>query len=622
MFNLKTLLIFGLTAALVISLGYDFLKPAFDIGLTPEDREFILRYKLLGPNPLSKIFEVWSERGAYTTVPIYYIGIVQSIAGFNYQLIQIISVLFRTLAVLSIFPLVTIVFKNIWLAFLTTIIFAFSYTTTGALETGVEPSEYLGLLMMNIFLIVYYYLNTKFFLSPRWLIITSLLLFVAAVTSIMRVYPILFLLPLIEIFLIFLNHNRYKFKYLIVKLTVFYLPFTFLAYLSPLSGSGHFSLPLILLKVAQGNWHLLLTPLQGLGFMIPVGKYYGNLGTLDLSTFNTYMTFLLGGPLVIFGLTSLILSFISAKRKLFFFLRVLLLNFVLEILTYWMVQQRLSAPVVLRMNFDSPRLYPILFGLFIFSLIINFFIDWYKSGKKNNLLFVLWAGPFFGLFFIIMTYFFAGLDLSFGGAQDHYLLIPTFGISLFIGRLLLMLYEGLSAMRLRFVGGLVAITILGLLYILNKEITYNYFISANFNGRAAAGQELLQAKIREKFKNFDYSKPALVYFDTLDIPQGYGSFYSEGLLTSFPIIMYSQREQVASGCVGIIYEDRKMDKLKKLIKTVNNQQMIVYQTACIENGRITVRDVSYKPENLYALKIKDGDFIDIKDQVLEELDFK
>lgn len=622
MTNLKHLLLFASVALIVILLGFDFLKPALDIGLTPEDREFILRYKLLGPFPFTKLPQVWLERGAYTTVPIYYIGVVQSIAGFNYQLIQYIGIFFRFLAILSILPLTMLLFKNASLAAFTTIIFAFSYTTTGALETGVEPSEYLGLFLMNIFLISYYYLNTKFLLDFRWLIVISLLLFIAVMASIMRVYPILFLLPLIEFFLFFLIPNKYKFKYLIVKLTIFYLPFIFLKYLSPLSGSGHFALPSILSRINEGNWHLLLTPLQGLGFMIPVGKYYSNLGVLDLSSFNTYMAFLLGRPLVIFGFISLILTLVSVKRLSFFF-RVLILNIGLEILTYWIVQQRLSAPAQFRLNFDIPRLYPILFGLYLFSLMVNYAINWIREGKKNNLLLVLGVGLFFGLFFITLTYFFAGSSLSFGGAQDHYLLIPTMGISLFLGGILSAVYEKISNAKLKFAGGIALIMILLVsYYILNKEMTHNYFNVANFNGRAAVGQEFLQAKIREKFKDYNYSHPALVYFDTSEIPPGKGPFYSEGLLTPFPYLMYFQEGKIMSGCISIIYEDGRMDKLKSLIKEVDNQQVFIHKTACVEDDKINVREVIFNPVNLYAFKIKNGDFVNIKDQVLQELNLK
>lgn len=623
MINLKTLLIFFLTASLIIFLGFDFLKPAFDIGLSPEDREFILRYKLLGSNPLTKILQVWLERGAYSTVPIYYIGIVQSIAGFNYQLIQFIGVLFRTLAILSIFPLVTLVFKNIWLAVLTTIIFAFSYTTTGALETGVEPSEYLGFLMMNIFLISYYFLNTKYLLNLRWVIVAALLLFIAVMTSVMRIYPILFLLPIIEAFLFFSNRAKYKFKYLVVKLMALYLPFLILQSFSPVSTSSHFFLPLLLSKIAEGNWHLVLTPLQGLGYMLPIGKYYPNLGALELNSFTDYMKFLSEGPLIVFGFISFILSLISAKKKVFFFFRVLFLNFGLGTLTYWIVKHRLSMPMQLQINFDTPRLYSIFIGIFIFSLMINYLIDWYRQSRKNNLFLVLWLGPFIALFYITMTYFFAGLGLSFGGAQDHYLMIPTLGIALFISGILLMLHSKLSGSRIKIsFASLSIVTILLMVYLLNREMTHTYFIGANFNGRSAAGQELLQGRIREIFKDLDYSKPALVYFDTTDIPHGKGPFYSEGLLTPFSTIMYFQGEKVVNGCIGVIYEDGQMAKLKELIKTIDNQQVIIYQTACVENSRINVQDVIYKTENLYALKIKDQDFIDIRDQVLQELDIK
>lgn len=622
MVNLKVLLVFGLTASLVVFLGYDFLKPAFDIGLTPEDREFILRYKLLGPNPLSKIFQVWSERGAYTTGPIYYIGIVQSIAGFNYQQIQFISVLFRTLAILSIFPLVVIVFRNIWLAVLTTIIFAFSYTTTGALETGVEPSEYLGLFMMNIFLIAYYFLNTKYLLKLGWLILTSLLLFVAVITSVMRVFPLLFLLPLVEMFLWILNRKKYKFKYLLIKLIVLYMPFLVLNYFSPVSTSGLFSLPTILSKMADGNWQLLLTPIQGLGFIIPLSKHYSLMGVLNLNNFKDYLGFLLGGPLVIFGIGSFLLSWISSKRPFYLFLRIFSLNFGLDLLVFWVIQHRLSVPLELRLDYDMSRLYSVFFGLFILTLGVNYFIEWYRQGKKNNLSLTIWLGSFIALFYITTTYLYANLNLSFGGAQDHYLLIPTFGVSLLIAGILLLLQDKLSNLKFGFIiSTILIVSILSILYGLNKELTHDYFDRANIAGRAASGQIEMQIKIRQKLKDIDYTKSLLVYFDASEISDD-GPFYSESLLTPFPSFMHLDGEKVLNGCIGVIYENSKMVQLRKLIKETNNQLVVEHTAVCVDGYSMSTKDISIRLDDLYAYKIKDKDFIDIKDQVLKELNFK
>ena len=603
MISLKNLLIFGAVAFLIILLGFDFLKPVFEIGLTPEDREFILRYKLLGPNPFSKIFEVWSQRGAYSTIPIYYIGIVESFTGFNYPLIQLISVTFRTLAILSIFPLVALIFKNVWLAVLTTIVVAFSYTTTGALETGVEPSEYLGFLLMNIFVIVYYCFNTRYLLKFGWLIVTSLLLFIAVIMSVMRIYPLLFLLPAVEILLWRSSPQKFKFKYLGMKLFILYLPFLILNYYFPTSLSAHFSLPEIISKIVDGNWHLILTPLQGLGYMIPVSKYYDKLGILSMESFSGYFTFLMGGPLVIFGVSSLILSYVSAKKKLAFFLRVFIFNIFLEILTYGIVRYQL--------DFDLSRIYQTMFGWFLVSLSVNYFIDW-LADKQNNLLLSLWLGPSVSLFYITATYFFASVDLSFGGAQDHYLLIPSLGIALFISAVLLLLYNKSSHLWLKATLAGIIISVLVIWYGLNKKLTHNYFNLANLNGRAAAGQEILQTKIKQKLKDFDYSKPSIVYFDTSQIPDGKGPYYSEGLLTPFPTLMFLKGDQVVDGCIGVIYENSNRLKLKKL----------VHPAVCVDRGKISVQDIAIKPENLYAFKIKDDDFIDIKMQVLQELYLK
>ena len=617
----KTTLIFIITILVVIFLGYDLLKPVLDIGLTPEDREFILRYKILGPNPLSKIFEVWSERGAYSAIQIYYVGILESFTGFNYQIIQLVGVFFRTLATLSIFPLVLLVFKNKWLAALTTILFAISYTTTGSLETGVEQTEYLGFLMMNIFLVAYYYLNTKYLLQFKWLIFSSLLLFIAVMICAIRVYPLLFLLPVIEIYLYLRDGIRFKFKYLITKLVILFLPFLVLVSYSPFSATGHFALPSILSKIAEGNWQLILTPLQGLGFMIPISRYYDKLGLMDLSSFDTYLIFLLGGPLILFGFTALLLSWLIAKNPTSFILRIFFLNFGFDLLTYWIMRNRLLIPSELRLNYDLPRLYPVFFGLFILALAINFFIEWYRKGKENNLLLVLWLGPFLSLFYIAATYAYASLNLSFAGAQDHYLLIPTFGISLLIGGILLLLHNKLSNFRFGLsVSTVLIASIVLILYGFNKELTHNYFNEANIKGRAAVGQVEMQTKIRQKLKGVDYAKPLLVYFDTQEI-SGDGPFYSEGLLTPFPFFMHLAGEQIVDGCIGVIY-DNKMVKLRKLVKKINNQLVVEHPVVCVYGYNMRTKDVSIKIEDLYAYKIKDKDFIDIKQQVINELKLK
>lgn len=616
----RTVLIFIIISLLVIFLQYDLLKPAFEIGLTPEDREFILRFKTLGPNPLTKIFEVWSQRGAYTTVPIYYVGVIESFTGFNYPLIQFMGTFFKTLATLSIFSLVLLVFKNKWLASLTSILFAISYTTAGALETGVEPSEYLGLLMMNFFLIAYYYLNTKYLLQLKWLILTALLLFIAVIASVMRVYPILVLIPLVEIFLWILDRKKYKLKYLVGKLFILYLPFLILNYFFPTSTGGHFSLPSILSGISQGNWHLVLTPLQGLGFMIPVSMYYDNLGILDLNNFNTYLEFLLGGPTVIFGAFALLLSWISMHRPVPLFLRIFTLNFSLELLSYFLVKHSRFIPAGFRLNYDLPRFFPVLFGLFILSVAVNYFVLWFSQGRKNNLFLALWLGPFIALFFITMTYFFASLELSFGGAQDHYLLIPTLGIGLLIAGILLLLHKKLSTLRF---GSIISIffifSILFSLYILNRQLIYNYFNTANSNGRSAAGQLQIQTRIKQKLRNIDYSRPLLVYFDTSEIT-GNGPFYSESLLTPFPFFMHMQDEKVLDGCIGVIYEDNKMIKLRGLVKNINDQLIVTHQFVCVNGYRMTTQTIQIKLDELYAYKIKDKDFIDIKGQVLRELE--
>ena len=121
-----------------------------------------------------------------------------------------------------------------------------------------------------------------------------------------------------------------------------------------------------------------------------------------------------------------------------------------------------------------------------------------------------------------------------------------------------------------------------------------------------------QGQATNQQHHFDYSKPSIVYFDTSQIPDGKGPYYSEGLLTPFPTLMFLKGDQVVDGCIGVIYENSNRLKLKKL----------VHPAVCVDRGKISVQDIAIKPENLYAFKIKDDDFIDIKMQVLQELYLK
>lgn len=596
---------------LVIFIQYDILKPALKIGLTSDDWSFIFWYKLLGDNPLLKIAEVWSRNGPYTTVPLFYTGLINSLVGFNYQALQITSIFFKVLATLIVFPLVLIAFKNKLLAFLATLFLAMSYPSTGALETAVEPSEYLGMFFMGIFLILYCYVVQRKLLSFKWLGILTAAFSLAILMSVMRVYPLIILVPLIEIFL-FNNHFKKTLKYGLMRILFLFSPLILITVYKPGAILAYIlRVPSVLLKIFDGNWHLVLTPLQGIGFTMPFSRYWNILGSLNIEDFGDYIVFILGGPSVIFGLILLILAFFTARKPLKFFIYGFFLNFSLEVIAFFIGFHSKYLPESLRMNFDLTRLYSTLLGIFILVLSFMYWKEWREKGKNDNLLLALWTGPSAAFLFIWMTWMLADINLGFGGAQDHYLLIPEAGISIFAAGILVLMLK-----KYKFVKVLVPLVLI-LFYFLNKNLIYDYFEKANKEGRAAEGQIMMQTKFKKIVDTIDFSKPVLFYFETSDI-EGEGRFYTESFLAAFPFWMHFEGDKILERCLEVLYYNSPSELLKHF-KEENGAKGLFYRSLCVENGKGFYKDILYKPRNFYAYKFKNREFIDIKEKVLKEL---
>lgn len=615
----RILPLFIVLTAVVFLMQYDLLKPTLELGLTPDDWSFIFWYRLLGPNPLSKITQVWAVSGPYTTVPIYYTGIINSIVGFNYVNLQIVGIIFKILATLVLFPLILTVFKNRFLAFFATILFAMSYPSTGALETAVEPSEYLGMFSMGLFLIIYHHAVKRNLLSFRWLSLLTLAFIITILLSVMRLYPLFILVAAVEIYLLTQRPPKVALKNSLLRLTFLFSPFILITIYRPsviLNYIG--AVPAVLLKILEGNWHLSLVPLQGLGYTLPFSTVWGLLGLVQLGNLNEYLSFVLGGPTVIFGLIILFLALFTSAKPWKFFILGFTLNIFLEILVFFIATHALSIPMGQRMSFDSPRIYSTLLGLFILTLTFVYWIEWLRRGRNDNLLLALWVGPIVSFLFILLTWMLSDINLGFGGAQDHYLLIPAAAMSIFVAALLVLIFQKMKASRILYqsVSVLIVTAVLIGFYFLNKNLIHSYFKNVNANGRAAQGQILIQSRFREKIKGIDFKKPALFYFDTSKL-QGDGPFYTEGLLSSLPFFMHFEGDRLIDGCFEVFYQEKS--KLAALIMEKNGERGFVYRSLCVENGRGSYREIFHKEENFYAFLLKDKNLIDIKMELLKEL---
>lgn len=609
-------LIFVFLILSVSLLQYFIIRP-FDVGFAPDDWIFVFWYKALGENPILKLPEVWQERGPYTTFFLYYLGILVDIWGINYWAIGLTNLSLKVLATVSVFPMVLLVFKNKLLAFMSVLLYAISYSSVGSLEFAVKGMDYLSIFFMNSFLMSYYLLVKKG-LNSRWLPISCILLTLTLISSTIRSYPLLVLIPAVEVFIWVQGRTLNRAKTGLKRTFWFYLPFILLfVYKLPLMIAIILAALTYPQRILEGNWHLLLIPVQGLGFMFVPLEIWGRfIKPLVFENLYAYGVGLItGGPLLILGGLTIFLSFFASRKPLGFILTILIVNVFLQTAAYIMAFHSLGIPSDLRVNFDPPRLYSTIPGIFVISLAISFFREW-LSNKKNLLLLALWVTPLSALIFSALIWLLAGLNLSYN-ETSYYLVVASEGMSIFTAAVLTLILDKDQQKKWIkvFTVMLVALIILTI-FIINREVINKFFISMNSKGRNYIDQQMIQNTFKKQLNNFDYSKPAFFYFDGSDIGKD-GTFFGEAFLSVFPHWIHVKDNKLIDGCAEVFYEDRI--KLASLIQIKDGEKGILYKSLCVKDGKAWNQEVFYKKENIYAFKLKNRDFIDIKDEILEEL---
>lgn len=618
----KDLIILSFLILVVWYIQNEFLRLVLTMGLKPDDWILYFYYKVLGDDPLSKIKMVWAERGAYTTYQLYFIGLLGNLIGFDWQLFRQINIYFKILATLSLYPLILIIFKNRLLAILSTVIFAMSYSSVGPFEFVVKGSDYLAIFWMNIFLIVYYLIIRNKLTGLRWLITRIILLLLTIIFSPIRLYPILIVLPLIEIYLLIIKYKFTSIKKTFLRLFSLYLPFLVVVLYSPQAILGFLSNPFDIIK--SGNWHLFLIPFSGLGYLFIPNQYYGKIfGTLNTNTFQDYVFFLLGGPTVIFSVLTLFVGFLRVNKPIRFILTVIILNFIIELLIFFLAFHYKFLSVNLQQHYDQTGLYSVLAGVYILILSGAVFIKWAKNKYPDNLLIALSLGGLFSIIFTVATWIAAPTLVSYS-ATSYYLVVASVGSSIFIAAILTIIFDKLkSTKKLLFrlfwlsMGSAILITIFFVSRIVVKE-RFTYF---NLNGLNLMEQQLLQDKFKATLGKTDKLSKALFFFDTSKL-SGNGPVYSEGFLVSFPFWMHFDGKNLREGCIEVIYENKDKTLLIKTIKEAENEKGFYYRGLCWQDNKWGYHDILYKVENFYAFQIVNGEFINITDGVLYELGFK
>lgn len=616
--NIKKELFFLLIFILVISFSQALiLKLHFEFGFSPDDIRFFSDFSGLG-SPLSNLNKAWKDTGIYQTPHLYYGGILFSLFGFNYLSYHILSLFFKILSVITFYLLINIVFRNRLLSFISGLIFSFHYSSFGSMEMVTRTQDYLLITGLNFFFILFYLILADRLKDILWSILSSIVLFSTFLINPARAY---FLLPFIWFLgaTIFLKNMPKSNFYRVTKhLFIFFLPFTLFFIFAGSSGASFGNALTIIQKISVGNLQMLLAPFSSFGSLFLQNDSLRSLSSPTWAL-TDFLSYFLGGPLIIFGVATLILSKILSKKPLKFFLGVLLTNFILEFLIFFAIDSGSKLPKQLKMSYDPYTFTPTaVLGVYIITLTAFIFVEWLNNkqneqviSERKKLLVLYLLGITFSVASVWLTWIVYSLVHIPMGIYG-YSTIPSMGISAAISAVFVLAYLQIKNQRwfLRAFAPLVFLVLVFYFFYSNHLIQV-YLKENQDYGNKASDQILLRDKFWSYLK--DDTTPCNNFFFFETTPNE-----SNGLNYSFIMIdrfdrwysLYSPYHSKKPCPVAWLVSDEK--KLLSSYMTSNEGEGFLYKDSGVANNFFLL-------DNFYAFKLQNRDIIDIKLEILKKL---
>lgn len=607
------LLIFTCLTFLVVLIHVIFLSDYLNFGMHSDDWICLVRFNFIKENFFSKALTLLKlpQVGLHAVSQVLYIGILESLFGLNNKLFVIINITFKILSALSFYPLICLIFRRKLLAFLTALLYSMSYASAGSFRDITKGTEYLAILFMNIFLIIYVWVTVKKIFNLKWMIGMVLFFALSIFAATPRLFPLIPVPLFIELFLwIFYRNN----SFLIKKFLLLYGPILLAVFYHPALLIGALILPLNhLQKIIEGYWFILLNPLSGLGYLMVWNKYLGlMIGNINLENFTSYLIFILSYLLIFFGPVTLIVGLIVSQKKRSFIMFTLAISFILEILAFFLATNHLKMPLEKRVSYDFAIFHSVLVGIWVLSISSSSFREWIEEKKKTDLLLAIWIGFAFSFYFIFLNWLFASTFLTFNPTQE-YLTLPVAGISLMIAAILTSLYDKLG----KTIAIILILLILIPIYSVNKTRMTNSLVGIIHQNNARM-QDDIQRKIRNQVKDLNKGGNILLLFDWTDDAAN-REFYSEHLHSTFTFWTHFYNKNIIEGCIN---EIENIEELKSAVSRKEGMIGFVLPGNCLYSSRKDFyidREVFYHLDNFYAFKVKNNNLTDIRQQTLEKI---
>lgn len=626
------LLNFALLILLVIFTQYFLLKPVLGQGLTHDDLEVFYSAKLWGEKIISDPINTYIHFGPHYAYQEFYTFFLDFLFGSNFDYYLLFGIFLKVLATLSLYPLILLLFKRRSLAFLTTFLYGVSYASAGSLWYYTLGVEYLSIAFMNLFLISYYYFVKKMTILLAFL--TPFLLIITFITSPVRVFPIIAIIFFIESFLLIkkrfsvIGTNLLRVILLFLPLVMIIVPFVgFIGIREAYSldkGSSFIT------AIASGNWFLLINPLAGLGHMFLSLPKLLVFGQLDIANFPSYLSFILLGPFFIFGIAALILSFIFSKKPFRFFVKLIFINFLLEIFLFFLATYHFSISTKLLTGYDPYVffyfIYAALVALFIVSISTVCFLEWRNYFRKDQHLLISFISIIFSFVFIIGSWLFSRESYMHQGGIHRYLVIPQLGVSLFIANIFVAVLQKSKAGLKVFTSLLISLVFI-YIFIMSKDEIARGFNFKKVNGENLEAQILMQDQILKDIPTNKFSEDIIFFIRHPDeqasldpsINPWIRAFDLGNMTTRMLLIKSYKTGKKLDGCIAVVWDEqilREMFTVQESIKGFLYKEGSNKQARCVKKGKGIGSDgVFYTLDNFYAFAIESTSLSNITEEM-------
>lgn len=606
MLQIKKHSLFFLLIPIVIFSQVYLLAPHLKFGLIDLDNGELYDFRELRakhPDNIQFLIESYKLWGAYSH-QYYYLGLLNFFFGSNFESYHQVTHVLKIIAIITAYPLFFVISGSSLAAFLASIVFAFSPSAAGSLESVIHGITYGAIIAFNIFLSLYIYLVKNRVSKFSLLLICLTFLLLALAFSPIKLYPTVMLILIFE--LIWLVRNRSKSNLIIsikrafTLLSPLLIVFVFKPAENEIGAFGKLGIHIVSLieSLIMGRLDHLLIPFVALSTTVLPAKFWDFIGINQTTEFIEYFVYLFTIPMTILMTPTALLAGILSKRILKFCLVVFLTISIGGILTY-----------LFSIGHSGIGINQAIAGFFLLGLAFAFLIEWLNN--KNQLSLGLFFGPLVAFFYIVNIWSGSGeLDLFFAGVH-RYVTVPSIFTSFFLGTLITVLYKSLlQKSKLKLLSFLPFLLLIPIISLSVKEINswYDYSFTIGF------GEEdkiYMRSQLKPYFQNLNLDNPRLIYIDIYTDKEN-TQYYGNTIVAGFNVWpIWLPNVNFKGELIPYLTTDFKL--LKSSVNQVNGQKGILYYQTLYK------RSVFYKPENFYAIFLKSKKVIDITDQVKTEL---